>query len=238
MRYLVRIGLSLLILLGGCGYIDHKRGPEQAKNEIEQYLEEKYGGSFCVLSIHSPRLLMDYDVCRAVREGADTKTDCFTVKRYRNQNKAGQSFEDDYFGLLIRADMEKAVRDLAALEGAETKVYIKQFIFPGFCDAFEKDDTLETVKAAGAVLDADYYIFLRAADLNMTTEREFGERTEALFAQMAKIVQPGLVRVFAMEEEAFEEIDRENCGSYLNDYYHADKVRCLALARRVVKADE
>lgn len=238
MRHLVKIGLSLLILLGGCGYIDYKKEPEQAKNEIEQYLEEKYGESFYVLSVQSPRLLTEYDVCRAVREGADTKTDCFTVKRYRNRNKEDQSFEDDYFGLLIREDMERAVSALAALEGVEGKVYIKRFVFSGFCGAFEKDDTLETAKAAGAALDADYYIFLRAADLNMADEEEFRKRTEALFGQMAKILQPGLVRVYALGEEAFEEIDRENCESYLNDYYHADKELCLALARKVVKADE
>lgn len=238
MRRLVKVGLPLLILLGGCGCTDNREEPGQLKNEIEQYLEKKYEGNFSVLSIQSPEIWMDYGVCRVIREGTDAKTDYFTVKHYRNKSKGVPYFEDDYFGLLLREDMERTVSNLSALEESEIKVYIKRFLFPDFFYTFKNDDTLETVKNAGNTLDADYYIFIKAVDMDMAYGEEFREQTETLFMQMALITQPGLVRVYALRENTFNEIDRGNFETYLNDYYRADMDQCIAVARKVVKVDE
>ncbi len=218
--------------------MENEKELEQAKKEIEQHLEEKYKERFQVLSCQISVLPVEYDQYCAVREGSNAKTDCFTVKRYRNQHEADRIFEDEYFSLLIREDMENAVSILPALKGVERKVYIKQVFFSKFCNDFESDDTLETAKAAGALLDADYYIFLRGSDLEMTDQKDFVNRTEALFTQMNEILQPGLVRVCALKDQAFSEICRENCASYLSDYYHADGEDCIVLVRRVIKANE
>ncbi len=218
--------------------MEYEKEPEQAKKEIEQYLEEKYKEHFQVLSGQISVLPAEYDLYRVVREDENVKTDCFTVKRYRNQCEADRVFVDNYFCLLIRKDMENAVSALPAFEGVERKVYVKQVFFSKSFEDFESDDTLETAKAAGALLDADYYVFIRASDLEMAYQKDFTNRTEALFTQMAEILQPGLVRVYVLKDHVFSEICRENCDSYLSDYYHADGEDCIAFVRRVVKANE
>lgn len=215
--------------------IINEKEPEQKKAEVELWLNEKYGETFRVLSVQTADVLTEYDTYRVIAEGTDENTDWFTVKQYHNRADLKEQYEDDYFGILIRTEMEQKAAELEIWENNPVKVYIRKYFFPGFLNEFTKENTLSQVKSAGAVLDADYYIFVNAEKMDLDV---FYKETEELFQKMSAIDQPGFIRVYGLCEQAFSEVDRRNCEVYLQDYYRADGEKCLALARRVIKKNE
>ena len=100
--------LALLIFslcLGACGMIKEEKDIEQKKAETEAWLNEKYEESFRVLSVQTADVLTEYDTYRVIREGTDEDTDWFTVRGYEDRKSSGESYEDDYFGILIRSEI-------------------------------------------------------------------------------------------------------------------------------------
>jgi len=215
---------------GVSGCMKNEREANRKKEAARQYLNEKYGEEFCILSMAGSDILTEYDTFRAVAVGADEKEDWFTVKMYENEKE--EQYQDDYFGILIREDMENTVSMLEEFQRLQVKVYIKRFFFPGTFNTLAAVDSLDDAKAADADLDADYYIFIM---YDTGSPTEFYEMTEQIFAKMAAICQPGFVRIYGLSETAFSEINRKNCETLLQDYYHADHEQCFALARKVVK---
>lgn len=232
---LFTVVFSYRLYLGVNAMIINEKAPKQKKSEVELWLNEKYGEAFRVLSVQTKDVLTEYDTYRVIAEGADENTDWFTVKEYQNRTDLKEQYEDDYYGILIRKEMEQTAAELDVWGNKPVKVYIRKYFFPGFLNEYTKENLLAEVKSAGAVLDADYYIFINAETMDLD---EFYKITEELFLRMSAINQPGFIRVYGLCGQAFMEVNRENCEVYLQDYYRTDGEKCLALARRVIKKYE
>lgn len=195
----------------------------RTKKEIEDYLEKKYNDEFLVQSIENPDYMTDYFIAKAENRG-----DTVTVLLSKETNQ----YKDDFEHVIKRKQMEnefiRAIREVLnnrfiKYDRNSIKVFIASFLAP-FSD---KD------------FSADYYVYLPARIIDMEEgETALKDMADEIFDYAASCGILGLIRIYVVDDDIYENITENNITSILPDYYSADGKSCLFVSRKAVTSDE
>jgi hypothetical protein len=180
-----------------------------AKDRMIRYLENKYGlaAEDIVVSGFTPvQLMQDYHLMYAYIKGGDKYQDEFTVKMSADWKK----IEDNYYGLLIREELEQMAKDVFAdvSSGVKVKAYIK------FSDYFppevKTDTSLQEVLANDWLAGNSLYVYVQEGDIAQGTT--FKTTANNFYDEWRK-VDPKTYssqRIMLITENIYEQLCRNN----------------------------
>ena len=134
MKRKILLIISIIAIFGGtivgCGSEKIKEKKQMTKeeaklsrqNEILKHLEEKYGEKFIPLNMNS-EYIKGLDILQVYKEGTNPVTD--KVEACREEKDGKVKFYDGYFGMIIRPEYEKMIKDEVDKIFPESKVYVK-----------------------------------------------------------------------------------------------------------------
>ena len=176
---------------------------------VLQHLSEKYNGQEFIVSYASNSYggwLTPYWECYP--KGGDSETDKVYVELIKNEN--GETiFRDDYFGILIREDIEAEVIETCVGMGMPMKVYSEGL---GRLDnSFDSTKTYADLKQA--IMEGkedctfDISIFLLCEDIE---NRE--EYANQIFDQLSEDGFDKIIDICMIaDEKIYDQITRKNC---------------------------
>jgi hypothetical protein len=223
-----------LFMAGVCGGMKANSFDMQEKMNSDKaaylaYLSDKYGTEFLPISLASGDLLTDYDEFRAYASGSDPDRDYTTV--YKTVKDGVVSYEDNYFGILIRDEYERRVADICRTEFNKAAVFIDSYTVSVFDPSLGKDSTLDDAIALGERLNAFKYVY---GELPGGDTAGFDAAADRICAKLKEAKLPGIVKICGLAPGGIDSVSAENYADFLPDYFTADGVTALAIATRTV----
>lgn len=131
----------------------------EAETRMLEHLKTKYNAEFIALDIEGPGFMKKHYLMIAVKQGDDTQTDRFCV--YYDPS-AEEPFADGYFGILIREELEKRMKQEADRYFSDYKLFIS-LSATRYNNALGLSSTIEDAAALGESLYASIYLFTPGA---------------------------------------------------------------------------
>ena len=213
----VWIGICIVFMLTGCGNyqenkVEYVRKEEDFFNrqkEMEQYLICKYGNlSYEVTGVIWRFWNQRYDQMNLSIEKNGHKEMCW-VRRYERDGTV--SFTESYFGLQIREEYEKRMK-----EKADTIFnHVKVFSFTEnteFSENVDRYDGLEEAREKGEKIRVISWMFVSGI-----RKDQLGTLTRRFYEAWKKEQMESLVSVFLVDEEEFFQISRINAGIFIKE---------------------
>ena len=199
------ISLVIIIILGVSGCM--KSRSERIKDEILQHLNEKYDVTFLPISLEQRGMGgvgNSYDEFRCYAEGDDPKTDYAIVYRF-TEDDGSIGYEDTYFGIKIREEVEKYVTDICHEFAKDIIVYTGAY--SDFEDKYDKNATFEE-----ALSNGDIRCFIRIGILYQNeSETEIVHTNEMIQKKFENENLRGTFQIYYVDYDTFKSIERDNC---------------------------
>lgn len=226
---------GLFLMAGVCGCMKENNFNMHEKMNSEKdaylaYLSDKYDTDFLPISLASGDVLTDHDEFRAYVSGSDPERDYVTV--YKTVKDGVATYEDNYFGILIRDEYERRVAEICRTEFDTAAVFIDRYTVSVFDSSLGKDSTIEDALAMGARLIALKFIFVELPDGDTAG---FDAAADRICAALKEAKLTGTVKIYGLAPGEINSINAGNYKDFLPDYYTADGVVTLAIASRTVK---
>ena len=180
--------ISIIAIFGGavvgCGREKIKEKKQMTKeeaklsrqNEILKHLEEKYGEKFIPLNMNS-EYIKGLDILQVYKEGTNPVTD--KVEACREEKDGKVEFYDGYFGMIIRPEYEKMIKDEVDKIFPESKVYL-EYGDDNFNEILNKDSTYEDAIKLGERLDIIVRIYIEDEKIKDDLEEKSEELNKLL----------------------------------------------------------
>jgi len=205
------LSLAILLMLGvsGCMGI---QSDKVIKEEILAYLGEKYNGQeFEVIGLERG---YSYTL-HCYPKGGDPEAD--RVKAYLSTKEAGvegRYFSDNYFGILIREDVEAEVLAVISDLSLPMKVYYTSYTFSSYNNIFDGTKTYADLKQEDfPYLDVSIAVF--ADGLNQSEKEDYAMQ---IFDKLEDHGQNWFLNVLFYPHEAFGRITRTNSNELAEQY--------------------
>lgn len=205
MKKIILCGVVLIVVLL-CFYMNRGERKEQAAIE---YVEAKYGQNFALVTDEN---FSRHKTVRCRPRGMD-KTEYVTVTL--------NGYHDNYFGFLMRKDVEDTVRELVSPEFPECKVYydVGEKAFP---DRLNRESTFRDFQRTG---DDRRLLVTVCAKANGGNYPDLIEKSEK---RMMATGQAYFFRVYVVDTADYDSINRNTQGN----------VPCVYEYERVWGSDE
>ena len=188
MKRKVLLIISIIAIFGGavvgCGSEKIKEKKQMTKeeaklsrqNEILKHLEEKYGEKFIPLNMNS-EYIKGLDILQVYKEGTNPVTD--KVEACREEKDGKVEFYDGYFGMIIRPEYEKMIKDEVDKIFPESKVYVE---FPTYSlnDSLKQGSTYEDALNVGERFYAGVKIYIERDGEKINLEKKSEELKKLL----------------------------------------------------------
>ena len=203
-KILAILGVTILL----AGNVGCALDPEEYyyKNEIDkaiEYLEEKYGDHFIGVGYENADLLSTTDTVYCYEENMNPDEEKVLV--YINRANGEVKYSDNYFGYVVRPEVETWISDIVKTEFDDVKVYQSKDlgVYP---DDLTKENNL------GDLFELEPHYFIHTTiyvngDKNMTKE-EYEEKTKALeklFMETGKFMG---INIYVVNNEVYEQMNR------------------------------
>jgi hypothetical protein len=203
------VAIALLLQLGGKMYAETLVMPKDdaVKYEMRRHLEQKYGyiefeeSSFYHESIFIIGIGYRWNLYLA---GGDPRTDDFFV--YKDDKN--RSIADSYYGLLIREDYEKMVKEVADRVFDDCKVYC-HFQSYAFSDELTSDVDLAQALERDLLGINDPDAWIVVPNIYGTNEADFQKDAEAFIQGWGQSKQPLTIRVFCLNDKDYKLYSRK-----------------------------
>ena len=214
--------LTLLIIIGECGcsiskVIDglrnnNKESSADIVGDMRMHLSEKYG-------------YIDYDIEGFIAAGWDhpydrlnlsTKVDGieepFSVERHKSDD--GYTFEDNYFGIIVRGEFEDKVKEYAEKYFSDFKVYAG-LTSNNYPNSLTKESTLEDLMEVKSELDDITFFVLVKEEFGSTDV--FNDVAKEFIEDWSGLGLESTPRVIYLSEEVYNSTDRTDYLDVLGD---------------------
>lgn len=195
----------------------------EAVNQLAQqalaYMEQKYHKPFVIASLTEGNLLASEQKFRMYAQGDDPETDMAVVKSYNY----GEAFEDNYFGIQVRAEYLQEVRQALALVYEQFKVFSTGFMEDSFSPQLDVSKTYQDAKAAGEFMTSVLFIYTQ--DQQQKVEDSKKTLDEA-FKQAGIIA---LVKVIGLRPPHMDQVDDSNFHQLTPYIRDVDQEVCTAM---------
>ncbi len=229
-RRLVFLGLTILFLTGvcGCAMSDHQSDAEMTKLDqpateqpeqeqewevvgaMRRYLQDKYGVfDYDIVSYQGRNWSQDFDTLYGeVRE--KDRSDIFQVERHGDGDS--YSFQDSYFGLLVRPELEQFISRQAKKFYSDFRVIAapEEHCYP---EKLTVASDLEDMIACARELEP--ITFLVFTSDSFAGQKAFEDKAADFAADWAETGLPAVVRVVNVAADELESIDRDSYGEFL-----------------------
>lgn len=186
---------------------------EQARDALaamRSYLREKYGEfDYEIISYEARSWTQDYDTLYgSVRQGE--QADSFRVERHGDEGS--YSYQDSYFGILVREELERYISEQAEKFYSTFRVIAtpEENCYP---EDLTADSGLADLIAHGQELPYITFFVFTADDFS--GQKDFEDKGAAFAAGWAESGLPATVRVVRVNADELEGIDRGNYGELL-----------------------
>lgn len=194
----------------GCMYT--KEDYKKVMNDAVQYLTDKYGEEFILDSYEIGDILSDTDSIRCFTTDMDRENEYVEVVVNPDSPRG---FSDNYFGYLIRPDMEEQIRNVLGVY--DCKIY-RENIKSCLPDGLERGCTIEDLyrempncwMSVNAYLPADYSM----------SDFDYQIMTEKLENWMIESGHYYTINLFVVNNEWYSRIDRYQQDDFWR--YYAD----------------
>ena len=207
--------LTLLIIIGACGcsiskVIDglrnnNKESSADIVSDMRMHLYEKYG-------------YIDYDIEGFIGAGWDhpydrlnlsTKVDgieeSFSVERHKSDD--GYTFEDNYFGIIVRGEFEDKVKEYAEKYFSDFKVYAG-LTSNNYPNSLTKESTLEDLMEVKSELrDITFFVFVKE---EFSSTDDFNDVAKEFVEDWSGLGLESTPRVIYLSEEVYNITDRSD----------------------------
>lgn len=219
-----RVALTLLAImisiLGVTGCMNKKPNPEEIKNKMMTYLQEKYGEEFVPMSLSFSDWAYSYDRLYAYPKKG-TKQDVFEVWGTK-MDDGSYSMSDGYFGIYIKPEYEKVMNGIVGEVYKDFKLYTNfgEGVMP---DRLNKNTKIEEIYNKDEPFSSDTVIFVKQeAAKNINIDDSLVKIAEKM--RDKKMV--GFVRLYVVWDKKFESIGLDalkkdplqNSELYLEEY--------------------
>lgn len=202
--------VAIILMMGACGCMSHS---EEKKDVALKHVENKYEGSFEIVSYTDKNIDMPYDEF-VMKDESGRK---FFL--YIKENDEGEDvIQDNYYGILKATDYEKTTKKILDKYFSDYK-YFFNFTAGYFDNKYDGDFELtDALKDNKRQFFTNNYIFVRKDEL-LTDESRYDEMT-------SELKEYGLtmyLAVYPVSDEEFNCIDENNdVDQYLPDDYRVD----------------
>lgn len=207
-KRLLALLMSFIIMIGAGGCMS------TTERQMRAYLSEKYPGQeFITVSISAGGIFNEAPRMTFYPKGGDPVTDTIKVnthKTYENSDEGEIEFADNYFDILIRADVEADVRDMLSDVHLPMTVYYKQG--GGYFREYDSTKTYADLKKA--ILEetefglTDVWIFMLCEDIE--NRKQYAEQIYDTLLLNSGVVEDAVVYMIA-DESIYSKITRKNC---------------------------
>lgn len=182
----------------GCMYT--KEDYKKVMNDAVQYLTDKYGEEFILDSYEIGDILSDTDSIRCFTTDMDRENEYVEVVVNPDSPRG---FSDNYFGYLIRPEMEEQIRNV--LDVYDCKIYRENI---NYClpDSLERNSTIEDLYQEMPDYWMTVNIFL-PVDSSMT-EYDYQQITERMENWMLASMHRYTVHLYVVSEDWYNRINR------------------------------
>lgn len=173
------------------------KGDAQVQAAILENLEKKYNCKFRVLDFEGIDIMKKFYTMTACAEDADEKTENF--KAYYSPNEEDK-FQDGYFGILVRQEIEDMVSGPLFECMKEYKVFIN-IPTPILNNALDGKSSYADARAMGELKTVDVYVFHCGTSID----------TGKLVDRFKKLDLEGILNYYCLDEEVdYNAIQRDN----------------------------
>ena len=210
-KAIVVLVIALLFLEVGC--MDTNENYKSQGDDAIKYISEKYDRDFYPLSYDLADYLSDDDMVECYTDGMDPENEHVTIVISKEYGSI--SYHDNYFGFLIRDDMENYIGEFVEKEFTDYKTYvnINSDSFPDglnvWSDLYDLYDTFN-----------DYWmtatVFVKG-NANIS-EEEYSERTNRIIQSLKESYHRYTFNLFVLDETYYNGMDRYSQDAFWDDY--------------------
>lgn len=179
---------------------------EQIRDEMLNYMEQKYGKKFHALSLERRGIDRNSDKLNCYAEG-DESLDYAYV--YRDYSDNDISYQDTYFGVLIRDDAQTEVELICKSLGLEAKAFVESSTSI-YSNEYNSEKTFNDLK-----LDETQPGFLAEIALISDSETINNDETQNIFNALSRAGFRGMFTLYYFKRDAFESITTSNKSTFL-----------------------
>ena len=197
------IGVMLMAGNVGCALNSEENYYEREIDKAIEYLEEKYGDHFISVGYENADLLSTTDTVYCYEENMNPEEEKVLV--YINRANGEVKYSDNYFGYVVRPEVEEWISDIVKTEFDDVKVYLnrRDTTFP---DTLTKENDLEDLYE----LQPKYLINVRIyvkGDKN-TSKEEYEEKTQAIEKMFLETGKCFRISMYVTSDEVYEQMNR------------------------------
>jgi len=207
------VSLILCFVLASCGCLRVNK-EQKAGNKAIAYIEGKYGKTFTPLSYDFADYLSNEDMVECYTEGMDPDKEHVTI--FIDNENGKVKYRDNYFGFLIRDEMEAYVNNIVTKEFPECKSFVAINI-DSFPDELDYDNHLEDLYR----VQKDYWmtvtVFIKA-DENIATE-DYQEKTSHIVSELQDSKHRYTFAIYAVNQDYYDGLERYKQEDFWNQYF-------------------
>lgn len=215
------------------------RTEDYYKREMDkaiEYLEEKYGAHFIATGYERADYLSTTDTVFCYEENMNPEEEKVQVLIQRENGEV--KYSDNYFGYIIRPEVEQWVSEIVKTEFEDVKVYMYNDlgVLP---DTLTKECNLEDLYQLKPRYLISTYIYVEG-DKNIPT-KEYEKKTQALEKQFKQIGKSFWLRIYVIDKGVFEKIDRYSRDEFYDLFQKLPEVdgeNCFHIYGKQILAEE
>lgn len=181
------------------------------------YINEKYGREFTPVFYENPDYLSTSRTIECITEGLDPENERVNLQIFYD-DKGEPYFLDDYFGYIVRPEMEAYIGDMVASEFPEYKVFREGNNVPK--DGLGPNDTLEDVYRVKSTYRMTMKVYVNG-DSTMS-QAEYREKMERIEQKLLDSGHRYTMYIFAVSNEVYQSIDRYEQDDFWRFYAEND----------------
>ena len=209
MKKLRIVTLIIVLLFLEVGCMNTTDNNQILAEQALAYICEKYDREFTPIFYENPDYLSSSKTIECITEGLDPEHERVDLQILYDDNGAPY-FVDNYFGYLVRPEMEAYIGDIIATEFAEYKVFREGNNVPK--EGLEPNDTLEDVYKIKPTYRMTMKVYVNG-DPNMTQE-EYQAKAQRIEQILLESGHRYTMYIFAVSNEVYRSIDRYTQGEF------------------------
>lgn len=236
-----------LIILSEVGCVDVKktvldvmeRDVESIADGSLTYLSDKYKREFSPVIFEERGILDKGDELHVKTDGMDEDYEWVTVLAVPDED-GSVIYSDDYFGFLVRDELEAYLTDLFKDDSLQVKLYAETQGIP-YADSLGADSGLEDLFNTEPERNISIHAFIKKEDGVSVQEYE-----DTLYRYKRALLDSGhnyIVYVFVVEPELYEDMERygtvrEEFWRYYANHDEPDMTRYFCLLNEIIQKGE
>lgn len=187
----------------GCAFDIEEYYYKYEINKAIKYLEEKYGDHFIGKEYEYSSFLSNTDIVYCYEESMNPEEENVLV--YITQEDGEVVYSDNYFGYVVRPEVEEWISDIVKTEFDDVKIYLnrRDTTFP---DTLTKENDLEDLYELQPKYLVNVCIYVKGD--KDTPKEEYEEKTQALEKMFLETGKCFRISMYVTNDEVYEQMNR------------------------------